>query len=270
MELFALIGPSGTGKSHRAMFVAKKYRIECIIDDGILISNCKILAGSSAKKEKTKMASVKHAIFYNEDYAREMRIALANYKPNSLLILGTSERMVRQIADRLALPEITKIINIEDIATEQEIKLALEMRNKQGKHVIPVPTFELQQDFSGYFLHSLKILQKKKTGEITSVDKTIIRPTYSYFGDFNISDNAISQIVSYETKKIDGVAKLNFVKTEKHTQGIGIDISININYGINMSKLCKKIKHTVAYHIEEYTSINVQYINIFIKSVILS
>lgn len=43
MQVFAFVGPSGTGKSHRAHKVAKKYQIEYIIDDGILIKNNKIV-----------------------------------------------------------------------------------------------------------------------------------------------------------------------------------------------------------------------------------
>ena len=87
MRLFALIGKSGTGKSYQAMFVAKRENIECIIDDGLLISNNKIIAGTSAKKEHTKIASVKHAIFLDNKYTSEMKHAIKNFNPSSILIL---------------------------------------------------------------------------------------------------------------------------------------------------------------------------------------
>ena len=51
--VFALVGESGTGKSFRAKLLAESYGIDAIIDDGLLIQNDKILAGRSAKKEKT-------------------------------------------------------------------------------------------------------------------------------------------------------------------------------------------------------------------------
>ena len=35
MEVLALVGPSGTGKSHRALVVAHDYNVDAIIDDGI-------------------------------------------------------------------------------------------------------------------------------------------------------------------------------------------------------------------------------------------
>ena len=49
MRIYALVGPSGTGKSHRAMLVAHQEDIEVIIDDGLLIKNGRKLAGRSAK-----------------------------------------------------------------------------------------------------------------------------------------------------------------------------------------------------------------------------
>ena len=50
MEVVAFVGSSGTGKSHRALVVAHENKIECIIDDGILIHDNKIVAGFSKKR----------------------------------------------------------------------------------------------------------------------------------------------------------------------------------------------------------------------------
>ena len=42
MDVIALVGPSGTGKSHRALMVARQNKADAIIDDGILIKDNKI------------------------------------------------------------------------------------------------------------------------------------------------------------------------------------------------------------------------------------
>ena len=55
MDVIALVGPSGTGKSHRALLVANQYKADIIIDDGLLIKDGKIIAGSAAKKEKSRI-----------------------------------------------------------------------------------------------------------------------------------------------------------------------------------------------------------------------
>lgn len=54
MNVVGFIGPSGTGKSHRAVWVAKERGIDFIIDDGLLIRGTQIIAGVSAKEKKPK------------------------------------------------------------------------------------------------------------------------------------------------------------------------------------------------------------------------
>ena len=73
MKVISLIGPSGTGKSHRATWVAQEEDADAIIDDGLLIQNGKIMAGSSAKKEDSRIKAVKRAIFLEPKDAEGMR-----------------------------------------------------------------------------------------------------------------------------------------------------------------------------------------------------
>ena len=104
MKVYAFVGPSGTGKSYRAQWIARENGLECIIDDGLLIRENKILAGKSAKKEASRIASVKCAIFNDKSHADDVIKAISNEKPNGLLILGTSDEMVNKIVERLKLP----------------------------------------------------------------------------------------------------------------------------------------------------------------------
>ena len=69
MEVYALVGPSGTGKSHHATDLADELEISFIIDDGLLIHNGRKLAGISAKSESTMVAAVKRAIFLDQNQA---------------------------------------------------------------------------------------------------------------------------------------------------------------------------------------------------------
>ena len=62
MEVVAFVGPSGTGKSHRAIGVAFDNKCDAIIDDGLLIKGTRILAGTSAKNEGNRIQAVKRAI----------------------------------------------------------------------------------------------------------------------------------------------------------------------------------------------------------------
>ena len=73
MQVYAFVGKTGTGKSYRAQKVASKYGIKYIIDDAILIKENKVVAGKSAKTEASKIASVKAAIFLNDNQKRKSR-----------------------------------------------------------------------------------------------------------------------------------------------------------------------------------------------------
>ena len=46
--------------------VASEKNINFIIDDGLLIKDNEVIAGESAKKAETKVATVRHALFYEE------------------------------------------------------------------------------------------------------------------------------------------------------------------------------------------------------------
>jgi len=71
-RVFALVGESGTGKSFQAKLVTQKYRINLLIDDGLLIRDNRIIAGHSAKKEKSFLAAVKVALFDEKSHRDEV------------------------------------------------------------------------------------------------------------------------------------------------------------------------------------------------------
>ena len=243
IKVYAFIGPSGTGKSYRAQMVANEYNINYIIDDGILIKENDIIAGSSAKKAPTKIETVKKAIFINEQERNDKKKAIKKYKPDAILILGTSDGMIDKITDNLGLPRPMKRIYINEVATEEEMKTAKMIRTTQGKHVIPVPTFEIKKDFSGYILDPLQIFKFKGKGNDPYIsEKSIIRPTFSYLGNFTISDTVFRQIAEYLAKKTGGVYKLSRARVESYPEGPDIYLEVVVNYGYNILTVLREFK----------------------------
>jgi ABC-type oligopeptide transport system ATPase subunit len=181
-RVYALVGKSGTGKSFKARQVARRFRIDLIIDDGLLIRGQKIIAGRSAKKEKGILSAIKTAVFANPDQVEEVRQALRAQSYSRLLIIGTSQKMVHRIATKLDLLPIHRIISIEEVSTRAEISQALRIRAEQGKHIIPVPGVEIKRNYPHIFFESVKILLKSKKGlrkgEDEIVEKTVVRPEY--------------------------------------------------------------------------------------------
>ncbi len=271
IKVYAFVGPSGTGKSYRAQMVANDKGIDYIIDDGLLICGNEVVAGISAKKASTKIETVRNALFQNEERKQEILKVLKKHKPNSILILGTSDGMVEKIAANLDLPPITETIYIEDVATEEEMKTARKIRTSEGKHVIPVPTFEIKKDFSGYLLDPLQIFKSKGKGkEPYMAEKSIIRPTFSYMGNFTISDSVFRQIVEYIAEKTKSIYKLNRVIIKKHqgaTDGIYIYVELTIMYGFNAIEEMQKFKSKIIKEIENLTAMNVLDMDITVKGV---
>jgi len=181
-RVFALVGKSGTGKSFKARQVARRFRVDLIIDDGLLIRGQKILAGRSAKREKGIMTAIKTAVFANPELIAEVRQAIAAEQFARLLIIGTSRKMVLRIARTLDLLPIHRVITIEEISTRAEIAQALKIRAEQGKHIIPVPGVEIKRNYPHIFFESVKILLKSskvlRKSEAEIVEKTVVRPEY--------------------------------------------------------------------------------------------
>ena len=270
IKVYAFVGPSGTGKSYRAQMVAGEYDIKYIIDDGILVRNNDIVAGTSAKKAPTKSETVKRALFQNEEQRKEMIKAFNKLKPKSVLILGTSDKMVKEIAQNLELPQIEKTIYITDVATEEEISNAKRVRTTEGKHVIPVPTFEIKKDFSGFLLDPLQIFKSKGSGEKPYIsEKSIIRPTFSYMGNYTISDTVFRQIIEYIASKTDSITEIIRVRVNKTEDGPSIYVEAEVKYGFNLMTELKKFKEKCIREIERQTTMNVVEMKVIAKKLTL-
>lgn len=268
IKVYAFVGPSGTGKSYRAQMVASEKNINFIIDDGLLIKDNEVIAGESAKKAPTKIETVKHALFYKDEEKEEIIKALKKYKPESILILGTSDGMVEKIADNLGLPEISETIYISDVATQEEMETARRIRVTEGKHVIPVPTFEIKKDFSGYLLDPLQIFKTKGKGQQPYIsEKSIIRPTFSYMGNFTISDTVFRQILEYLASKTPGIYKIQKIRVDNFGEGAKLYMEVTVVYGFNLIDGIKQFKIKAKKEIEKLTAMNVEEFEVVVKNV---
>jgi uncharacterized alkaline shock family protein YloU len=268
--IYALIGRSGSGKSHRAQQISREYGIEYIIDDGLLINGTRVVAGASAKREDTSIAAVKRAIFANPYHRDEVARALVEMSPPSLLILGTSDNMIDRITQNLSLPDVFKKIYIEDISTPREIEMATRTRREQGKHVIPVPTFAIKKDFSGYFIDSMKNLTRRGKSSETDADdieKTVVRPTYSYLGRYTIANNVIKSMAAFAAEGVEGVHKVTRVSVDNKQSGINIVMDVSVNYGQTIPDVAKKLQVHVRNEKEHMTAFNILEISVYVKGI---
>lgn len=272
MDVIALVGPSGTGKSHRALWVAQKNGADAIIDDGILIKDGKVIGGHSAKKEKNRIMAVRRAIFVLPGHASEVRHAIAASKPRRILLLGTSENMVQKIAKALKIGPVSKIIRIEDIASKKDMEIAQYHRLRRGEHIIPVPTIELKPHFSGYLIDPIKSFFKTSSSKRRRLgERSIVRPVFSYYGKLVIDDSVIKSIVHIVAEKLQEVYRVGSTHVKHLFNGdddLGIMVSIEIvfAYGHTIAEAMERLRKEVQAEIERMTGMVVHEINILVKS----
>ena len=273
IKVFALVGESGTGKSFRAKLVAQKYEIDYIIDDGLLIRDDRILAGHSAKKEKTFMAAIKVALFDEKAHRDEVARKLQGEKTKKILVLGTSEKMVNKIASRLQLPSPLKIIKIQDISSQDEIEKAIHTRRIEGKHVIPVPSIEVKRSYPNIFFNAVKIFRRKKVpaflGSSPSVhEKSEVRPEYSKKGKVIISEAALSQMVIHCVDEFNDAIRIKKIVVRDDDMGYRLVITIDVPYGTQLGGNIHALQRYLIDNIGRYTGILIEEVNIIIDKII--
>jgi uncharacterized alkaline shock family protein YloU/adenylate kinase family enzyme len=269
MKVYALVGPSGSGKSHRARIVAHEHNIPLIIDDGLLIWDRKILAGKTAKREETKIGAIKTALFYDQDLVEEVRKGIEYSGEDKVLILGTSLGMVERIISKLQLPDIDKLINIEHIASEEEMNKAKGIRRKEGKHVIPVPKIEVKSQLPGYIIDVLEIFKNGHGDESIKQESSIMRPKFSFRGDLIIYNKVIKETVKHHMEKFDSTANIKNINIDKNDLGLKISFSMEVKYGIVIHEYISKLQNSLKRTIEIFTGIEVLDISIKVNSLFI-
>lgn len=232
MITIGFVGKSGTGKSHHAMILARQLGCEAIIDDGLLIIGGKKISGSSAKKEPTKIQAVKRAVFLKEDHAAQVAASIREFTLDKLLILGTSERMIKEICRNLKLPAPRRFIPIEDVSSGEDIIKALKSRNEQGKHVIPLPVPEIAEDFKGFLLDRMRIFFRSGNKQ-HSAEKSIVRPAFSQMGKLDIDRQVFGDLLQHLVSQFPGITQLQKFSYDP------ADSSIRVFLGIDLEKLAQ-------------------------------
>jgi adenylate kinase family enzyme len=269
---FALVGESGTGKSFHAKLVAQKYRIDFIIDDGLLIRDNRILAGHSAKEEKTFLSAVKVALFDEKSHRDEVARRLQNENYKRILLLGTSEKMVNKIAARLQLSPPAKIIKIENIASQEEIDKAVRTRRIEGKHVIPVPSVEVKKNYPNIFYDAIRIFKRRMApagiGPVPTLhEKSVVRPEYSKRGKVIITEGALSQLVIHHVGEYDKNIRIKKILVRDAEMGYRLVITIDVPYGTQLEEKMNDLKQYIIDNIEYYTGILIEEVNIIIDKI---
>ena len=267
IEVYAFVGPAGTGKSHRATHVARQNGIDFIIDDGLVISRGRILAGRSAKSEINRLRAIRRAVFEFPEHRDEVIKYLAKHTPDKIMILATSEGMIEKITGRLGLNSPVKVINITDVATPEEIDAALFERREKKQHVVPVAKAQIQHSFAGKLVGQIKGFFK---GRDKDDRNTIVKPLFSFNGKVTIDSGAILDMSRKLLELGDHVKTIREIDLETYDDKIELNIEIDLNLGgrsaLSIARtLQKKIRMGLSY----FTGMEIRKVNIRVNEIFL-
>ena len=286
MKVYSLTGHSGTGKSYQAPGFMAEHNIDMLIDDGLLIYKDIVEAGVSAKRQKTRVGAIKTALFTDDEHQRKVAEKIKEINPESILIVGTSDRMTDVIARRLGLPKIQERIYIDDITTPEERKTAEKFREQQGKHVIPVPTVQLKRDFAGYFMNPEMLIRSAKDmadkaqeaiknpstllpwNKEAETAKTVVRPTYSYLGDFIIKDKVIKDIAKCVGKEVPGINDVISVYENTEPENLKMIVAVNIDRDVPLWETAEEFQKRLAVAVENMTAFNVVSMDVEVRKLV--
>ncbi len=281
-QVYAFYGPSGTGKSFRAKLVGMQYGIKAIIDDGLLIQDEMILAGHSAKLEKSYMGAVRVALFDDKAHRDEVAKAIHKNRIKKILILGTSQKMVNKIAVRLQLPIPEKYIKISDIATQEQIAEAQRSRNIEGKHVIPVRAYEIKsKNYSGIMVDTIRVSLAKRgilsflfgnkraqTNQNSKLfEKSVVRPSFSVQQRKVVSQALIAHMTSSTVLQFNQYIHIKKLSIRTDNMGYMLILTVDLPFGSQLAEITQKLKDSIRTEIEKIAGIFVKDISIIIDKV---
>ena len=267
VEVLAFLGAAGTGKSQRAAQVARQYGVDFVIDDGLLVSKGQIMAGKSAKSEKNLVSAIRRALFEFEPQQTEVAAFLASYAPCKVMVIATSDSMMRKIVEKLGLDHPTKIIDITEVASREEIDSALKERREKKQHVVPVARTQIQRNFAGKLVSQLKDLFKSKDREDT---RTVVKPPFSFDGRVTIEKEAILAMIQKLAVIGTHIRQIHEVGLTSDGDALNVNLVVDIELGDeNALHLARLLQKKLSVGLSFYMGMDVKKVNIRVNEMYL-
>ncbi|MDR2527720.1 MAG: hypothetical protein LBD04_01700 [Synergistaceae bacterium] len=263
----AFVGAAGTGKSQRASQVARQYGIDFVIDDGLLVSKGRIMAGKSAKSEKNLVRAIRRALFEDPRHRQEVVGFLSAHAPCKVLIIATSDSMMGKIVERLGLSRPEKVVDIAEVASREEINNALKERREKRQHVVPVSRTQIQRNFAGKLVDQLKDLFKKDRLDET---RTVVKPPFSFDGQVTIDPEAVRDMVRRLIAPGGYVQQAREINVLPDGDGLNISLVVDIRVGnANALYVARLLQKRLNVGLSFFTGMDVKRVNISINEVVL-
>ncbi len=268
ISVFAFVGAAGTGKSRRAQLVARDLEVEVLIDDGLVIRRGQIVCGKSAKAERNQIRAIRRALFQFDDHRAAVRDYLTMTRPEKLMLIATSRDMATRITRRLGLADPVAFIEIEEIASAEEISRARRERIEKGQHVIPVSHVQVRRNFAGQLVGKLRVLWESSPHD--EGEKTIVRPPFSFLGELKIAPEAVEEIARFVITQTAQIASLEELRVRAGSEGVQIQLQIKIASGHrNIRDVCRLVQKRLKASVGYFAGLEVLRVDVSVKEVVL-
>jgi hypothetical protein len=268
IEVFAFVGAAGTGKSQRASQVARQYGIDFVIDDGLLVAKGQIMAGKSAKSEQNLVRAIRRALFEYPPHRLEVVTFLASHAPCKVMVIATSEPMMKKILNRLGLPSPQEVIDIMDVASREEIDNALRERREKKQHVVPVSRTQIQRNFAGKLVSQLKDLFKSKDRQDET--RTVVKPPFSFDGRVTIEREAILAMIRRLLVLGDHIHQVRELTLISEGDILNINLVVDIKLGDKSAfYLARLLQKKLSVGLSFFTGMEVKKVNIRVNEILL-
>jgi len=271
IKVLAFVGPAGTGKSERALSVARENAVDYIIDDGLIIARGQIMAGKSAKTEKNMVRAIRRAIFSDPEHRQNAINFLSSKAPCRILVLATSDDMLYKIVKALCLPGPDRIINISEVSTKKEIESALRERREKRQHTIPVSFTQIQRRFAGKLVRQIRGMFRWGKDD----PKTVVKPPFSFSGEVIIGENVLYTIARHLIAYGDRIKKVKEleIESDSSTGAISVEVVINISSSPknhSVYEIAKKLQRKVKRGLGYFTGLEIKKVDIKIDEVLFN
>ncbi len=211
------------------------------------------------------ISAVKRATFFDKQHTKEVQQAIQNHFISRILIIGTSDKMVELIARRLQIGEIKKYFHIEEIRSSSEIKIAQYIRNTEGKHVIPIPLKQIEQNFFKKMIQKgVEIFspRKERIGETT-----IVYPDF-HKGVIKIYKKAFQEMIEFICLNYEGIDECEVMAIDFQQLPI-VKIRINIKFPIykHLPSKVEELQKDIYNHFIHHLNIELHMINFSVHKV---
>jgi hypothetical protein len=268
IEVLAFVGAAGTGKSQRASQVARQYGIDFVIDDGLLVAKGQIMAGKSAKSENNLVRAIRRALFEYAPHRLEVAVFLASHAPCKVMVIATSESMMKKILSKLGLPSPQKVIDIMEVASREEIDNALKERREKKQHVVPVSRTQIQRNFAGKLVSQLKDLFKSKDRQDET--RTVVKPPFSFDGRVTIEKEAIMAMIRRLLILGDHIHQVRELTLISEGDVLNINLVVDIKLGDKSALyLARLLQKKLSVGLSFFTGMEVKKVNIRVNEILL-